>query len=71
MEEKTPAGEPNPLPAESDVETDPDAGQVMGSDGEAPEDPAARSLYQGCLIVLLFIGIILGIFSLLYRFLVA
>ena len=56
-----------PLERPPRIGDDPNGGQVIGPDGESPEDPAARWLFRSCLITLLVIGIVLGIAVLIYR----
>lgn len=67
--------EPEPrrpgAPVTPKIGDDPDGGQVIGPDGESPEDPVARGLQNGCLIGVLIIGVFLGVFMLIYRFLIA
>lgn len=65
MHKHTITGPPRPLSPEE--LHDPDAGQVMGPHGEAPEDPTERAAYRGCLMALLAIGIVLAIFGVIYR----
>lgn len=70
---KNPAtGQRHPLPGTRDPLAgtrgidERDEGQVIGPDGESPEDPAAKALTRGCMIMLLVLGIFIGLSSLLY-----
>jgi hypothetical protein len=68
MDEPSPDLRPRPLvPTTERIGDDPDGGQVIGPDGESPEDPAARGLFRGCMITWAVIGIIIGILVVLLR----
>lgn len=71
MDEHPLAGPPRPRSTSTDIGDDPDAGQVRGPHGESPEDPAARGLYQSCLIMVLGIGLVLAVAVVLYRIFIA
>lgn len=67
MAEHPLARQPQPHSTTSEAGDDPDAGQVMGPHGESPEDPAARGLWQGCLVMFLVLGLVLATAVVLYR----
>lgn len=54
-------------PSKSTIGDDPDGGQVINPDGSSPEDPIARGMYRGCLIMLLVIGGLIALGIAIYR----
>ena len=61
------SGQPRRIHRPEKIGDDPDGGQVIGPDGESPEDPVARSLFRGCLITLLAVGCVLALLAIVYR----